>query len=378
MATFTVDLLTGEVYLFSGDFGGSGSTPTSGSTYPQVPNYSLLPSAGSHTGQIYVARDGYGSYVLNRKPAGLYFSTGTGWRYLGEAPADLLRSDHFQILDNADNTKGVTFVTSGISSGVFRTLTIQNSSGTVAYLTDLDTKVNTSIFAIYTGTTAPNSFASKVAFTTYTGTTAPATYLTKSDFNTYSGTTIPNTYLTKTAFTGYSATTLLLIQSKQDLLVAGTGIKISGTTISIDLPKTMQLIDTVGGINVNTIAATPIQWITGTTGTSLSFTGGSRIYIQGNGLYGISYVLNVNSDSSTPKNIGTVIRKNRNTDITPMSSASLNINIANDSSTNIMPEYLVALSSGDYIELMAFRIGTNTGAAYTVENGTWIKIHKII
>jgi len=380
MATFTVDLLTGDIYLFSGDFGGggTGSTPTSGSTYPQVPKYINLPPAGSHTGQIYVVREGDGTYVLNRKPAGFYFSTGTGWRYLGEAPIDLLNSTNFQIVDSTDTSKGVMFVTSGISTNTFRKLTIQNSDGTIAYLADLDTKVNASVFATYTGITAPNSFASKVAFTTYTGITAPATYLSKSDFNIYSGTTIPNTYLTKSAFTGYSATTLLLIQAKQDVLVAGTGIKISGTTISVDLPKAMQLIDTVGGVNVNNITATAIQWVTGTTGTSLSFTGGSRIYIQGNGLYGISYVLNVNSDSTTPKNIGTVIRKNRNTDITPMSSASLNINIANDSSTNIMPEYLVALSSGDYIELMAFRIGTNTGAAYTVENGTWIKIHKII
>jgi len=52
--------------------------------------------------------------------------------------------------------------------------------------------------------------------------------------------------------------------------------------------------------------------------------------------------------------------------------------LENDSSTNLMPEYLENLSNGDYIELMAFRIGFNTGAVYTVRNGTWIKIHKII
>jgi hypothetical protein len=36
MATFTIDLLTGDVYLFTGDFTGSGGTPTSGATYPEV------------------------------------------------------------------------------------------------------------------------------------------------------------------------------------------------------------------------------------------------------------------------------------------------------------------------------------------------------
>ena len=120
MATFTVDLLTGNLYLFTGDFNGSGGTPTSGSSYTQVATYSSLPAAGSHTGQIYVVRQGEGTYVLNRKPAGLYFSTGTVWRYLGEAPADILRSDRFQILDGTDTSKGIMFVTSGISTSVFR------------------------------------------------------------------------------------------------------------------------------------------------------------------------------------------------------------------------------------------------------------------
>jgi hypothetical protein len=376
MATFTVDLLTGNIYLFNGDFSGSGGTPTSGSTYPQVNVYSELPLASAYPGQIYVVRQGSGSYVLNRKPSGFYFSTGTVWRFLGDTP-DFFKSDNFQIYDSADTTKGVMFVTSGISTTTFRKLTIQNSNGTIAYLSDLATKVNLSAFADYTGTTAPNQFASKVSFNLYTGTTAPNTYLTKVAFNSFTGTTLPTTYLSKSAFNTYSGATLLLIQGKQDTLIAGSGINISGTTISVSLPKTMQLLDTVGGVNVNNIIATAIQWITGTTGTSLSFTGGSRIYIQGNGLYGISYVLNVNNDTGSAKNIGTVIRKNGSEDITPMSSASFNLNVTNDSSTNMMPEYMVSLLNGEYLELMAFRIGTS-GAVYTVGNGSWIKIHKIL
>lgn len=376
MATFTVDLLTGNIYLFNGDFTGSGGTPTSGSTYPQVNLYSELPLASAYAGQIYVVRQGSGSYVLNRKPSGFYFSTGTAWRFLGDTP-DFFKSDNFQIYDSADTTKGVMFVTSGISSTTFRKLTIQNSNGTIAYLSDLATKVNLSAFADYTGNTAPNQFASKVSFNLYTGTTAPNTYLTKATFVTFTGTTLPNSYLSKSAFNAYSGQTLLLIQGKQDVLTAGYGIQITGTTISVALPKTMLLRDTIGGINVNNVIATAIQWTTGTTGTSLSFTGGSRIYIQETGLYGISYVLNVNNDTGSAKNIGSVIRKNGNVDITPMSSTSTNLNNTNDSSTNIMPEYLELLSDGDYVELMAFRIGT-AGAVYTVGNGTWIKIHKMI
>ena len=362
MATFTIDLLTGDLYLFSGDFSGSGSTPTSGSTYPAVNLYSELPTpASSYTGQIYVVRAGSGSYILNRKDAGLYISVSNTWRRLGDTPA-FFKSDNFQVYDSIDNTKGLSFVTSGISAGTFRQLTIQNSDGTIAYLTDLNTKLNTSVFADYTGTTAPATFLSKVDFNVFTGTTLPANYLSKTDFNTYSG------------------ATLTLIQGKQDALIAGPGISIVGNVISVtggSSNSTLQLIDAVGSVNVNNVVATPITWSTQEfSGTSLNYTGGSRIYIQTDGAYDISYVLNVNNDSASAKNIGTVMRKNGNEDITPMSTTSFSFNIANDSSTNVMPQYLVSLKSGDYVELVAFRIGT-AGNVYTKENSSWIRMKKL-
>jgi hypothetical protein len=357
MATFTIDLLTGDIYLFSGDFTGSGGTPTSGATYPQVNVYSSLPAPAPSSGKVYLVRNGEGTTVLNRHPAGLYYSTGSVWRYLGDTPQGFL-SDNFQVLDSSDTSKSISFETSGITTGTNRVLTIQNSDGTIAYLTDLDSKVDLSAFADYTGTTAP------------------ATFLSKTEFNTYTGTTLPVNYYNKTQINAYSASTLLLINAKQDQLVAGEGIVISGTTISVSLPKAIQLVDNVGSVNVNNITATPINWSTVVfSGTGLSFTGGSRIYIVDDGLYGISYVLNINSDSNSDKNIGTVIRKNGNTDITPMSSASFSSNYQNDSSTNIMPENLATMTAGEYIELMAFRIGY-AGSVYTVGGGSWIKIEK--
>jgi len=343
MATFTIDLLTGNLYLFTGDFNGSGgTTPTSGATYPEVNTFGELPTPASiYTGQIYVVRSGSGNYVLNRKEAGLYFSTGTLWRRLGDTPA-FFKSDNFQIYDSADTTKGIEFVTSGISTTVFRKLKVQDSDGTIAYLTDLNTKLDTSAFGDYTGTTAPN------------------TYLAIDDFDVYSGAT-------------YS-----LIQGKQDTLIAGQGIDINGTTISINLPKAIQLIDSVGGTNVNNINATPISWsIIAFSGTGLNYSGGSRIYIQESGTYGISYVVNVNSSSGSDKNVGTLIRKNGNTDITPMSAASFRSNFQNDSSTNTMPDNMVTLVAGDYIELVGFRIGY-AGHVYTGANGSWKKMEKKI
>ena len=340
MATFTVDLLTSKIYLFTGDFTGSGGTPTSGSTYPQVNVFASLPSPSSASGEIYVVRNGTGDYVLNRKPSGFYYSTGSDWRFLGDTP-DFFKSDNFEIYDSVDTSKGVTFVTSGISTTTFRKLKIQDVDGTIAYLTDIQGKVDLSAFNHYTGVTAPN------------------------------------TYVSISGFTGYTATTLALINTKQDKLIAGQGINIdSGNTISVVLPSALQLIDNVGSVNINNIAATPINWTTQVfSGTSLNYSGGSRIYIQDDGIYGISYVLNVNSNSNSDKNIGTLIRKNGDTDITPMSSASFSSNFQNDSSTNSMPENQVLLDDGDYIELMGFRIGY-AGEVYTVGKGSWIKIEK--
>jgi hypothetical protein len=342
MATFTIDLLTGEVYLFSGDFSGSGGTPTSGSTYPEVNTYPELPPAGSHSGEIYVVRTSFGTYVLNRKEAGLYFSNGVTWRRLGDIPSFFL-DDNFQIIDSTDQTKGIEFEVSGVTTGTFRTLKVQDEDGTIALLADLDAKVDTSAFADYTGTTAPN------------------------------------TYVNWSYFSGYTGTTLALINTKQDQLIEGANISISGNVISvtgITENATLQLIDTIGGQQVNNVTATPIDWTTTVfSGTSLSYTGGSRIYIQDEATYEISYVLNVNNDTGADKNIGTVLRKNGSEDITPMSSASFSSNIQNDSGTNIMPSYFVSLKNGDYVELMAFRIGFQ-GSVFTKENASWIKVLK--
>ncbi len=347
MATFTIDLLTGNLYLFNGNFNGSGSTPTSGSTYPQVNLFVDLPDASTVAGQIYVVRTSSGAYVLNRKPSGFYFSTGTVWRFLGDTP-DFFKSNNFQIYDDADTTKGVMFTTSGISTNTFRKLKVQNSDGTIAYLTDLNVKLDTSAFNDYTGTTIPNTFYDK----------------TEVD-GLISGFTTGNTFVASGA----------------------TKIKISGNIITIYSPSgstggtytinsALQLIDLSGGINVNTIPPTSINWSQEFTGTSLSFTGGSRIYVQATGVYEISYVLNAENDSNSAKNIGTVIRKNGNTDITPLSASSFSLDLTNNGSSNMMPPYQVLLSNGSYVELMAFRIGI-TGNAYTKTNGSWLKIKKI-
>lgn len=399
MATFTIDLLSGDVYLFNKTFSSSGGTPTSGATYPQVPVYSLLPSAAANNGKIYVVLTATGSYVLNRHDAGLYYSNGIIWSPLPNIPA-YFASNNFQVYDSSITTKGLSFVTSGITSGVFRKLKIQDADGTIAYLTDLNSKLDVSVFDTYTGNTLIliNTKANQSSLVTYTGTTAPATYVTKSTFNaytgatvillnaklnksdfvTFTGTTLPATYYNKTQINAYTGATQILINGKQNTLTAGTGISIVGNTISVtggSSNLTLQLKDISGETNINTIAETAIVWTTQEyAGTSLTFTGGSKIKVNTSGDYKVSYTINAVNQTDTTVNIGSLVRKNGDTDITPSTSSSFGFNTNNDGA-NVLPDYNVALLSNDYLELVTFRIG-NSGNVLTKPNGSWIRIEK--
>lgn len=269
MATFAVDILTGNVFLFSGDFGSStgGTTPT-GSTYTEVNVYSSLPSAASSSNLIYLVRNSEGITVKERHPAGLYYSNGTNWRYLGDTP-DAFLSDKFQILDESDDTKGISFQTSGITTNEIRTITVQDSNGTIAYLTDLNSKVDISDFS------------------TYTGTTAPSQYLGISDFNTYTGntnTTITDKYdLTGGTINGDVYITNDLRVSGDTVLSGVTDIPQNityGTPRSTSLPSTNDTFNNVfvygtGGPDLSNILTWSINWDLGN-----------------NGLYGFSFTTN--------------------------------------------------------------------------------------
>ncbi|MFW6377055.1 MAG: hypothetical protein ACOCZ5_00270, partial [bacterium] len=142
MAKFTIDLLTGNQLLLTGDFNGSGGTsPSSGSTYPEVNTFNDLPSASDHSSEIYLVRSGSGVYLINRKEAGLYYSNGSTWKRLGNIPS-FFNSDNFRIYDGADDSKGITFNTSNITTNNLREITIQDSGGTLAYLDNIPTEVS--------------------------------------------------------------------------------------------------------------------------------------------------------------------------------------------------------------------------------------------
>jgi len=165
---FTIDLLTGKPLLLTTTI--SGGTSSSGSTYQQENVYADLPAPSSVSGQIYVVRSSTGTFLPNRKSSGFYFSNGSTWSNLGET-VEYFKSTNFQVYDSVDNTKGLKFVTSGITTNNFRNITIQNSSGIMAYLSDVNLKLDISLFNTFTGTTLPNNYYNKTQINSYTGKT---------------------------------------------------------------------------------------------------------------------------------------------------------------------------------------------------------------
>lgn len=118
--------------------GGGGTTGWSGMAL----NYSALPAAASHTGEVYLVLDSQGTSWLpgwlggTYYPKGLYYSDGATWEYMGEIPYQFSDTD-FEIYDNLDNSKRAEFQVSGISTGTTRTYSWPDKNGTVAMLSDI-------------------------------------------------------------------------------------------------------------------------------------------------------------------------------------------------------------------------------------------------
>lgn len=192
MGTFMIDILTGRPIFINKTISESGGTPTSGSTYPEVNLYSNLPSASENAGKTYLVRSSSGDYTLNRKESGFYYSNGSVWRRLGDI-SSFFNSSNFQIYNDIDNTKSIKFDTSDISTDSIRTLKLQDIDGTIAYLKDLDDKLDISDFNNYSGSTdiELENINNDVVY--LSGQTD--TKLNISTFNNYTGDTAPNTYL---------------------------------------------------------------------------------------------------------------------------------------------------------------------------------------
>jgi hypothetical protein len=129
---------------FSGNFDFTGSGGGGGSSYidGEVQNFSALPtSTPPDIDAAYLVREAEGTWLLNRKPAGIYIRTDdTGvraddWTHAGAFP-DVFNDANFLLYDNADSSKNLAFQLSGITTGQTRTLTVPDASGTLARTED--------------------------------------------------------------------------------------------------------------------------------------------------------------------------------------------------------------------------------------------------
>jgi hypothetical protein len=122
--------LTGN-FDFTGSGGGGGASYIDG----EVQNFSALPTANPPAvDSAYLVREPEGTWLINRKPAGIYIrvaTTGTratDWTYAGILP-DVFNDANFLLYDNGDSSKNLAFQLSGITTGTTRTLTAADRSG---------------------------------------------------------------------------------------------------------------------------------------------------------------------------------------------------------------------------------------------------------
>ena len=123
--------LTGN-FDFTGSGGGGG-----GSSYidGEAQNFSALPQTiGSPAvDSAYLVREAEGTWLLARKPAGIYIRTAnTGvraddWTYAGEFP-DVFNDANLVVYANADSTKNVKFDVSAVTTGTARTITVPDAN----------------------------------------------------------------------------------------------------------------------------------------------------------------------------------------------------------------------------------------------------------
>jgi hypothetical protein len=110
----------------------------------EVQNFSALPETigTPAVDSAYLVREAEGTWLLARKPAGIYIRTAdTGvraadWTHASAFP-DVFSDAAFTVFSDGDSTKNLQLSLSGITTGTTRTLTAPNKSGTIALTTDI-------------------------------------------------------------------------------------------------------------------------------------------------------------------------------------------------------------------------------------------------
>jgi hypothetical protein len=124
---------------FTGNFDLKGSGGGASYIDGEVQNFSALPETlgTPAVDSAYLVREAEGTWLLARKPAGIYIRTAnTGvraddWTHAGAFP-DVFNDANFLLYDNGDSSKNLAFQLSGISASTTVTLTVPANSGTIA------------------------------------------------------------------------------------------------------------------------------------------------------------------------------------------------------------------------------------------------------
>ena len=105
----------------------------------EVQNFSALPETigTPAVDSAYLVREAEGTWLLARKPAGIYIRTAdTGvraadWTHASAFP-DVFSDAAFTVYSDGDSTKNLQLSLSGLTTGTTRTLTVADRSGTMA------------------------------------------------------------------------------------------------------------------------------------------------------------------------------------------------------------------------------------------------------
>ncbi len=172
---------------FTGSFDLKGSGGGASYIDGEVQNFSALPTANPPAvDSAYLVREPEGTWLLGRKPAGIYIRTAsTGvraddWTHAGAFP-DVFNDANFLLYDNADSSKNLAFQLSGITTGTTRTITAPDANITLDDATDTrDPNAHAAshlagtpaIAASYTGIGDNETFSEEVTITADTAGTA--------------------------------------------------------------------------------------------------------------------------------------------------------------------------------------------------------------
>ncbi len=92
-----------------------------------VETFGDLPiSSAENIDEVYLVRTGTGIWLITRKPAGLYISTGSGYTYLDAFP-DSFNSANFEVFDNIDNSKAVQFDVTDVATSTKRVISMPDA-----------------------------------------------------------------------------------------------------------------------------------------------------------------------------------------------------------------------------------------------------------